>query len=143
LKSQFTTTLAAAKWEEGDREATEQLLRSAVGIYPWNLSAYDALANLYHNQDREKEEDVLRQALSANSSAYYPRARLAALVIDNKRYDEALSVLREMLDLNPAESDCEKARSYLADVKSRVPRAMEQRTLAETLELVLRRCAVR
>jgi tetratricopeptide (TPR) repeat protein len=143
LRSQFTTALAAAKWEEGDRQATEQLLREAAALYPWNLSAYDALANLYHNQDRGKEEEVLRQALSANPSAYDVRARLAVLATESKRFDEALTVLREMLDLSPAESVCEKARPYLAEVKARVPKSMEQRSLSETLELVLRQCAVR
>lgn len=143
LRSQFTTTLAAAKWEEGDHEATEQLLREAVGLYPWNLSPYDALANLYHNQDRKKEEDVLRQAVSANPSAYDARARLAALAIESKRYDEVLSALQEMLDLTPTQSVCEKARPYLAAVKSGLPNSMEQRSLSETMGLVLRQCAVR
>jgi protein O-mannosyl-transferase len=143
LKSQFTTALAAAKWEVGERQATEQLLRDAVNLYPANLSPYEALANLYHNQDRGKEGDVLRQALTANPSAYEVRARLAALVIERKRYDEALSVLREMLDLSPTDSACEKARPYIAEVESEIPKSMEQKSLSETLELVLRQCAVR
>ena len=143
LRSQFTTTLAAAKWEEGDHQATEQLLLDAVRVYPRNLSPYEALANLYHDQDRGKEADVLRQAIAANPSAYEVHARLAALATGSKRYDEALSVLREMLDLNPTESVCEKARPYLAAMKSGVPKSMEQRSLSETLELVLRQCAVR
>jgi Tfp pilus assembly protein PilF len=66
LRSQFTTTLAAAKWEEGDREGTERLLLEAINIYPANMSPYEALANLYHNSDRDKEESVLRQAVSVN-----------------------------------------------------------------------------
>jgi len=140
LRSQFTTTLAAAKWEEGDHETTERLLREAVGVYPWNLSPYDALANIYHGQDRNKEEEVLRQALAANPSAYDVRARLAALAIEGKRYDEALNWMREMLDLYPAQGACEKARPYLAAVKAGLPKSMEQRSLAETFELVLRQC---
>jgi tetratricopeptide (TPR) repeat protein len=143
LRSQFTTTLAAAKWEEGDHQATEQLLREAVRLYPRNMSPYEALANLYHKQDRGKEEDVLRQALSANASAFEVRARMAALAIESKRYDQALSTLREMVDLSPTESACEKARPYLADVKSGVPKSMEQRPLSETLEIVLQHCAAR
>jgi protein O-mannosyl-transferase len=140
LRSQFTTALAAAKWEVGERQATEKLLRDAVNLYPANLSPYEALANLYHNQDRGKEDDVLRQALTANPSAYDVRARLAALVIERKKYDEVLSLLREMLDLNPTDSACEKARPYLAEVKSAVPNSMEQKSLSEILDLVLRRC---
>jgi len=143
LRSQFTTTLAAAKWEAGDREATERLLREAVRLYPWNMSPYEALANLYHNSDRRKEEDVLRQAVSVSASSFEVRARLAALLIESKRYNEALSTLREMVDLSPTESACEKARPYLADMKSGAPRSMEQRPLSEMLELVLQQCAAR
>ncbi len=143
LRSQFTTTLAAARWEEGDHETAEQLLRNAVALYPSNLSPYDALANLYHNQDRLKEEEVLRQAVNANPSAFEARARLAALEIEGKRYDEALATLREMLVLGPTASECEKARPYLAAVKSGIPNSMDQRSLSDTLELVLGQCAAR
>lgn len=143
LKSQFTTTLAAAKWEEGDHDATERLLWEAVKVYPWNMSPYEALANLYHSSDRRKEEDVLVQAISAKASAYEVRARLAALLMDGKRYDEALSALQELRDLRPTESACEKARPYLADMKSGVPKSMEQRPLSQTLDLVLQQCPAR
>jgi len=143
LRSQFTTTLAAARWEQGDREATEQLLWEAVMLYPGNMSPYEALANLYHNSDRSKEEDALRRAVSANPLAFEVRARLAALAIESKRYDEALSTLREMVEISPTESACEKARPYLADMRSGVPNSMEQRPLSETLELVLQQCTAR
>src|SRR5215510_2823862 len=143
LKSQFTTTLAAAKWEAGDRQATEQILRQAMAIYPRNLTAYDSLANFYHNQDRGKEQDVLREALVANPSAYEIRARLAAVVVEEKRYDEASKLLGEMLDLNPTASSCEKARGYLSEVRTKASKSMELRTLSDTVELVLRKCAER
>ena len=141
LRSQFTTTLAAAKWEEGDREATERLLLEAVNIYPANMSPYEALANLYHNSDRDKEEGVLRQAVSVNPLAFEVRVRLAALAVEDKRYDEALSALREVLDLYPTESACREARPYLARIKAGIPKSMEQRLLADTVELVFQQCA--
>jgi tetratricopeptide (TPR) repeat protein len=143
LRSQFTTTLAAARWETGDREATEQLLLEAVRLYPRNISAYDALANLYHNSDRGKEADTLRQAISVNPSAFEARARVAALAIEAKRYDEALVVLREMLSLSPTESACEKARQYLGAAKAGIPNSMEQRSLSGALDLVLQQCAAK
>jgi tetratricopeptide (TPR) repeat protein len=141
LKSQFTTTLAAAKWEAGNREATEQLLLDAVRLYPGNINAYESLANLYHDKDRGNEEQVLRQAIGANPSAFEVRARLAALMIEGKRYDEALTAVQELLDLNPTERACEKARPYLAGIKSGVPNSMEQRPLATAVQLVLQKCA--
>ena len=143
LKSQFTTTLAAARWEEGDREATERLLLEAVNLYPGNMSPYEALANFYHNSDRGREEDVLRRAISASPSVFELRARLASLLVDGKRFDEAMTILGEMLGLDPTESACEKARPYLAGLKSGVPNQMEQKPLADMLEAVLHECAAR
>ena len=140
LRSQFTTTLAAAKWEAGDHEATERLLLEAVRLYPRNISPYEALANLYRNSDRAKEEEVLRQAATANPTAFEVRARLAALAVEGKRYEDSLATLREIVDLSPTESACEKSRAYLAAVKAGVPNSMEQRPLAETLELVFKKC---
>ena len=141
LKSQFTTTLAAARWEEGNPEATEQLLLDAVRLYPRNLSAHESLANLYHDKDRAKEEEVLRQAINANPSGFEVRARLAALMIEGKRYDEALIATRELGELGPTEKACEKARPYLAVMKSGVPNSMDRRPLAEAVQLVLQQCA--
>jgi len=143
LKSQFTTSLAAAKWEEGDHQATEEILRQATVIYPRNLTAWDSLANVYRNKDRGKEQDTLREAIAANPSAYEARARLAASVMEVKQYDEALKLVREMRDLNPTETSCEKVRAYLVEVRSKAPKSMEMRSLSDTVELVLRQCAER
>jgi tetratricopeptide (TPR) repeat protein len=141
LRSQFTTTQAAAKWEEGDHQATERLLLEAVSIYPRNTSPYEALANLYHNSDRGKEEQILKQALSANSTAFEVRARLASVIIERKGYDEAQTILSGMQNLSPTASACEKSRAYLAAMKSGVPNSMEQKSLADTLQLVMQQCA--
>jgi len=143
LRSQFTTALAAAKWEAGEPQETEQLLREAVSLYPGNMSPYEALANLYHNQDRGKETDVLKLALTANPAAYDIRARLAALAIERSGYDDAQDLLREMADLIPTDGDCEKARPYITAVKAGVPNSMERKQLSETVDLVLRQCVQR
>jgi len=143
LKSQFTTTLAAAKWEEGDKPETERLLQQAISIYPPNASAHEALANLYHDQDRAKEEVALKQSLVAVSEAYDLRARLAALLIEAKKYDEALSHLQQMLALDPNENECRKARPYLATAKAATPNTFEQRAVRETLVSLERQCAGR
>jgi protein O-mannosyl-transferase len=140
LKSQFTTTLAAAKWEEGDHQGTEQSLRQAMAIYPRNLTAYDSLANLYHNQDRGKEEDTLKEALAANPSAYEVRARLAALIMEEKRYDEVSRLLSEMLELGPTQTSCDKARGYITEVRSKASRSMELKSLSDMAESIMREC---
>jgi tetratricopeptide (TPR) repeat protein len=143
LRSQFTTTLAAARWEEGNREATEQLLQDAVNVYPWNVSAYESLANLYRQSDPGKEEWILKQAISTNPGAFEVRVRLAALSVEGKRYDEALTTLREIVDVSPTATVCEKARPYLSSIRSGVPNSMEHRPLADVVQLVLQQCVPR
>jgi tetratricopeptide (TPR) repeat protein len=143
LKSQFTTTLAAARWEEGDKQATEQLLQQAIAIYPPNAGAHEALANLYHDQDRVKEEDALKQSLAVVSDVYDLQARLASLLVEAKKYDEALGHLQQMLALDPNESECRKARPYLATAKAAAPNTFEQKAISETLVSLERQCAGR
>lgn len=143
LKSQFTTTLAASKWEDGDKQATERLLQQAIAIYPPNTSAHEALANLYHDQDRAKEEATLKQAVATVPTSYEMQARLAALLIEAKKYDEALNNLRQMLALDPNENECRKTRPYLATAKAATPNTFEQKAIGETLDLIERQCAGR
>jgi hypothetical protein len=52
--------------------------------------------------------------------------------VEDKRYDKALSAMREILDLNPTESACVEARPYLARIKAGIPKSMEHRLLADT-----------
>ena len=141
LRSQFTTTLAAAKWEEGNHQATEQLLLDAVKLYPGNISAHESLANLYHDKDRAKEEEVLTEAVSVNPSAFELRVRLAALMIEGRRYDEALIALRGLSELSPTEKACEKSRPYMTGMRSGVPNSMDQRALAEAVQRIGQQCA--
>jgi protein O-mannosyl-transferase len=143
LKSQFTTVLAAAKWEEGDKPATEQILRQAVAIYPQNASAHEALANLYHDQDRLKEEEALRQASAAVPEGFEIRARLVSLLIEAKKYDEAQARLQEMLALDANPGECRKARSIIAAARASTPNTFEQSAIRDALASLERRCAER
>lgn len=142
LRSQFTTVLAAAKWEEGDKLATERFLQRAVSIYPQNVSAHEALANLYRDQDRAKEEESLNQAVAAVPTAYEIRARLASLLIEYKKHDEALIHLQSMLTISPDEDDCRKARPYITKAGAAIS-IMEQRAIAQTLASLEQQCAGR
>ena len=143
LKSQFTTVLAAAKWEEGDKHATEQFLWQAIAIHPPNLSAHEALANLYHDQDRLKEKEVLKRALAVSPAAHEIHARLASLLLEEKNYGEALAHLQEMLAISPNGNDCRKARPYIVKARAAAPNTMDQRAILEALAVVEQRCAGR
>jgi tetratricopeptide (TPR) repeat protein len=139
LRSQLTTVLAAAKWEAGERGKTEELLWQAVNFYPANGEAYDSLANLYEGKDRIREIDVLRRAL-ANVSSYEIRARLASLLIEDKRYDEAATCLQGLLAMTPGRADCRKAGTYLNSARTAVGRAMELREMDAMLRTLVERC---
>jgi tetratricopeptide (TPR) repeat protein len=140
LRSQFTTLLAAAKWESGDMQAVEQLLKQAIATYPGNPEAYTALANFYHGKDRAKEQEVLQQAIANNPTANEAYSQLVALLIEGKNYAEAAGNLQQMLALNPGEVACKKTRPHLDAAKSATPNSMEYRTLVNMLNTLEQRC---
>ena len=139
LRSQLTCVLAAAKWEAGERGKTEELLWQAVNLYPANGEAYDSLANLYQGKDRSREIDVLASAL-ANVSSYEIRARLASVLIEDKRYDEAATYLQGLLAMTPGREDCRKAGAYLNSARTAVGRAMELKEMDAILRTLVERC---
>ena len=139
LRSQLTSVLAAAKWEAGEPGKTEELLWQAVNLYPGNGEAYDSLANLYQGKDRAREIDVLRRAL-VNVSSYEIQARLASVLIEDKKYDEAAAYLQGLLAMTPGRADCRKAGPYLNSARTAVGRAMELREMDATLRTLVERC---
>jgi tetratricopeptide (TPR) repeat protein len=139
LRSQLTAVLAAAKWESGEPGRTEALLWQAVSLYPANGEAYDSLANLYKVKDRPREIDVLKRAL-ANVSSYEIQARLASVLIEEKKYDEAAIYLQGLLAMTPGLADCRKAGTYLASARAATGRAMEFREMDATLRTLIERC---
>ena len=139
LRSQLTTVLAAARWEAGDPGKTEELLRQAVNFYPANAEPYDSLANLYKGKDRLREIEVLKSAL-VNVSSYDIQARLASLLIEDKKYDEAAAYLQGLLTMTPGAADCRKAGPYLASARTAVGRAMELREIDATLRALVEKC---
>ena len=139
LRSQLTTVLAAAKWEEGQPARTEDLLWQAVKLYPANGEAYDSLANLYKGKDRPREIEVLKRALM-NVSSYEIRARLVSVLIEDKKYDEATTYLQELLAMTPGGPDCRKAAAYLNSSRTAVGRAMELREMDTMLRTLVERC---
>ena len=143
MKSQFTTVLAAAKWEAGDKPALEPLLRQAIALYPPNPSPYEALANFYHDHDRAGEADTLREAIAAVPSAYDLRARLASLLVEARQYDEALQRLQQMLELDPSAGECYKARPYLTAARAATANVMELRAIDEALRRLEHQCGRR
>lgn len=140
LRSKLIMLLGGAKWQEGDRPEGERLLREAISLYPTNVEAYEVLANCYHSGDRIKEQEVLKEALAVNSSAYETYARLASLLIEDKKPSEALPYLTQMLALSPTEADCRIAARYITAAKGATPGSGEYRSILEALRAVEQRC---
>ena len=139
LRSQLTSVRAAAKWEVGERDETEKLLWTAVAAYPGNPEPYDSLANIYHGRDRGREIDVLRRAV-ASAPDFEVSARLASVLIEEKRYDEARSCLLKMLSATHSANDCRKSSAYLAGARGAIKGAMELREIGRMLDELLRDC---
>jgi len=137
FRSKLTMLLGGAKWQQGDRAQGEQLLREAIALYPANLESYEVLANCYASVDRSKEEGVLKEAVAVAPGAYDTQARLVSLLIENKRFAEALPYLVQMSQLKPAAGECNKAQKYTSALRSATSGAGEY---AEALRAALRAC---
>jgi Tfp pilus assembly protein PilF len=141
MKSQLLTMLAATKWEAGDVQKAEQILEQAIRVYAPNPEPHTSLANIYRGKNRPKEIEALQRGLAANPSTYEMNARLASLLVEEKRYDEALAHAQRMAGLNPTQNDCKKGRPYFAAARAAAPRAMEWSALTQALEGLEQRCA--
>lgn len=140
FKSQLTSVQAAARWEASDPAATEQLLLQSIALAPHNVEAYKSLANLYHGKDQAKEVETLKRGVASNSLSFELRARLAALLIETKQYQEALAHLRQMLSLAPTKNDCKRAEQYLNQSAAAVSRSMELREVEQTVSQINELC---
>lgn len=137
FRSKMTMLLGGAKWQQGDRARGEQLLREAITLYPSNLESYDVLANCYDTVDKSKEVSVLKDAVSVAPSAYDTQARLVSLLIDDKKFAEALPYMTQMSQLKPSAGECTKAQKYIAAARRGVSEAGEY---ADELRAALRPC---
>ncbi|HKY03340.1 MAG TPA: tetratricopeptide repeat protein, partial [Blastocatellia bacterium] len=127
FKSQLTSVQAAARWEASDPAATERLLLQSITLAPHNVEAHKSLANLYSGKDPAKEIEALKRGVASNSNSFELRARLAAMLIETKQYQDALAHLRHMLSLAPTSNDCKRAEQYLNQSAAGVSRSMELR----------------
>ena len=140
-ESQLITLSAASKWEQGEYQKTEQLLLEAVSLYPKNMEPYSSLANLYRTNNRDKETEVLKQAISADVNAYDICARLVSVLFEQQLYSEGCRYLAQLSELSPSRADCRRAAPYLAQARTAVSSLLELRDADETLETQIKRCA--
>ena len=137
FQSKLTMLLGGVRWQEGDRANGERLLREAINLYASNLESYEVLANCYHMVDLSKEAGVLEEALEIEPAAYDLQARLVSVLLEDRKFTEALPYLAQMSLLNPSEGACKKADRYIAAARKAMPDAA---AYAEALRAAARAC---
>ncbi len=155
FRAQLTTALALTKWNQGDIEKGEQLLREAINIYPRYPSPYTLLAGYYRDSNPDKAVAVLQQMVGAFSTDYPPLEQMSALLIEYKRYDEAALYLEKLLALVPqdcyanyqlsrvyaAKGECGKARVYLVAAQAAAFNAEQQKGVQLAQSEIEQTCA--
>lgn len=149
-RSQMTCALALTRVNQGDADGAEQLYREAISINPLNPQPYTMLANLYRERDPAKAIAALQQLVATYPGHREPLEQVATLLIEEKRYDEAISDLQQLLDLVPndytanlllsrayhGKKDCGRAHNALAAARAVALSPKEQREIqAATDEL--------
>jgi tetratricopeptide (TPR) repeat protein len=141
FRAHLTTALALTKWNQGEVEKGEQLLREAISLYPSNPAPYTLLAVYYRDTNPDKALAVLQQLVSVFSAEHEPLEQISTLLIEYKRYDEAIPYLENLLRQVPQDfyanyqlsrvyavkGECGKARSYLSIAQSAALNAEQQK----------------
>ena len=132
FRSELITALAIVKNNQGDPDRAKELLMEAINLTPSEGRPYALLATLYHDEDPDKEIDILKRQLASNPQNYKTLQTLSYRLIELKRYDEALPYLEGLIAINPNEftanfhmgeiyldrDDCKNARGFLRAAQS-------------------------
>src|SRR5256714_10729689 len=154
FRSQMTCALALTRFNQGDADAAEQLYREAIGLNPLNPQPYTMLANLYRERDPVKAIAALQQLVAAYPGHREPLEQVATLLIEEKRDDEAINYLGQLLDLVPndytanlllsrayrGKKDCGRAGNALGAARAVALNAKEQREIQTATDELNRDC---
>lgn len=148
FRSQLTTALAAVKGKQGDQRRGEELLKEAIRLYPANPDPYMFLSTVvYHGKDRASEIDILVRSVGQNPYVYGVLERLTTLLVEDKRYDEAIPFLEQMLRLVPQDfyahyemgqiyrtkGDCATSAAHLNAARAVASKQEERQTVQDAL----------
>lgn len=143
FRSQLTSALALTRFSQGDADSAERLYREAITLYPLNPLAYTMLVNFYRERDPAKAIATLEQLLATYPGHRQPLEQIATLLIEERRYDEAIGYLDQLLKLVPndytaslqlsrayrGKNDCARARAYLTAAQAVALSVKEQREM--------------
>jgi tetratricopeptide (TPR) repeat protein len=160
--------LAVVKGKQGEQTKAEELLWKAIEIFPANVEPYSVLANVYHDRDRAKEIETLEKAVAANPFVYDALHRLTFILVEDRKYDQAIPHLDRMLRLVPADfyanyqlaqiyrtksessrsagalqaaqSECARSGSHLQAARSAVSNTEENRLVADVARRLEQQC---
>lgn len=131
-RSQLITALALTKHNQGKEDEAQQLLWNVIASDPGDEDPYKILADMYHEDNPEKELEVFRKQTQANPLNLQALNNLTRRLILENRYDEALPYLAQTISIDPnnfsancylgqiyqKKNDCSRARAYLSTARS-------------------------
>ena len=153
-RSQLITALALTKHNQGKDDEAQQLLRSVIASDPGDEDPYKILGDMYHEDNPERELEVLRKQIEANPLNLQALNNLTRRLIVENRYDEALPYLAQTISIDPnnfsanchlgqiyqKKNDCSRARAYLSTARSAAVRPDQGRVINDLDAALDRQC---
>ena len=93
---------ARMEWLQQHPDGAEKNLKKAVQIYPEFAEAWFQLGKLQEASDKAAAKDAFSKALAADPKFILPYEQLAALAVDDKKWDEVAQNAEHALQLDPA-----------------------------------------
>ncbi len=132
--TEVTYTLATLEEEAGNREQAQRLLNRAVECSPENFGAWMALASFRMNAGEfEKAELAYNQVLMQEPGNSIAIGFLSVALSQLERTDEAESLLRETLKLDPDNPDLHYNLAHVLKLQGLNAEALDSCDLALTL----------
>lgn len=153
-RSQLTIALALTKHNQGREDEAEQLLLNVIATDPGDEDAYRILADMYRENEPEKELDVFRKQADANPFNLQALDNLSRRLILENRYDEALPYLDRIISIDPnnfsanchlgqiyqRKNDCGKARTYFLTARSAAVKSDQGKVIDDLDAGLARQC---
>lgn len=157
FRSELITALAIVKNNQGDPDRAKQLLMEAINLTPFEGRPYNLLATMYHDEDPDKEIDILERQLAANPKSYKLLQTLSYRLIELKRYDEALPHLEGLIKINPndftanfhlgeiylSREDCKNARAFIRAAQSAASGPEDNKLVDLALRKLAQQCGAK
>jgi tetratricopeptide (TPR) repeat protein len=116
-QSRLSTRRASLALRDGNRRAASTALQEALTADPANADALLALGQLYGaERDYGRADLVLQRAAGYTEAREHALLARAELAIEQESFDEALTLLRDAVETNPARADLWRSIGSLENV---------------------------